>query len=64
MAKSKVKNNESYINQVKGELKKVKWPTKKEMLKYTLSTLIFIIFFAVFFYGIDTLFALFKGWIG
>lgn len=61
---SKENENESYFSQVKAELKKVKWLSKKELLKYTISTLCFIILFAVFFYGIDTLFALFKGWIG
>ncbi len=65
MSKSKdnVEVKENYFSQVKGELKKVKWPTKKEMIKYTISTLCFVILFALFFYIIGALFALLKGWV-
>ncbi len=54
-------NNKSFYQEVKGELKKVKWPTKKEMLKYAISTLVFVIMFALFFIGIESLFAFIKG---
>ena len=54
----------SYIESVKSELKKVKWPDKKHMVKYTISTLCFIILFALFFFGIESLFAFIKGLIG
>ena len=50
MAKNETKK--SYIEEVKGEMKKVKWPSKKEMGKYTISTLIFIVAFALYFFGI------------
>ena len=60
------KDNEKkgYIEEVKDEMKKVKWPTKKEMVKYTISTLAFVILFALFFFGIGSLFAFVKGLIG
>lgn len=60
------KDNEKkgYIEEVKNEMKKVKWPTKKEMVKYTISTLAFVILFALFFFGIESLFAFVKGLIG
>ena len=54
----------SYIESVKNELKKVKWPDKKHMIKYTISTLCFIILFALFFFGIESIFAFIKGLIG
>ena len=66
-SKSKMaKDNEKkgYIEEVKDEMKKVKWPTKKEMVKYTISTLAFVILFALFFFGIESLFAFVKGLIG
>lgn len=63
MGKSKAKKT-SFLKQVKAEMKKVKWPTKKEMVKYSITTLVFILLFAGFFYLIDVLFALLKGWIG
>lgn len=58
-----VKNNEkeSFFKQVKNELKKVKWPTKKEMIKYTITTICFVVLFALFFFGIETLFAFIEG---
>ncbi|MDD2435063.1 MAG: preprotein translocase subunit SecE [Bacilli bacterium] len=34
---------------VKKELAKVRWPSKKEMIKYSVATLSFIIFFGTFF---------------
>ena len=66
MGKTKTKktSKKSFIKEVKAEMKKVKWPTKKEMIKYSITTLIFILLFAGFFYLIDVLFALLKGWIG
>lgn len=49
-----------YFKGVKNELDKVKWPSKKDMVKYSTATLGFIFFFALFFYIIDFLFALLK----
>ena len=34
---------------VKKEMKKVRWPGKKEMVKYSIATITFILFFSVFF---------------
>lgn len=46
--KPKVKK-ESFFTGVKKEMKHVRWPLKKEMVKYSIATLSFIIFFALFF---------------
>ena len=59
--KSKSVNKDSYFKQVKKELSKVKWPSKKELIKYSVTTLCFILFFALFFFGIETLFAFIEG---
>lgn len=64
MTKTEKNTKKSYIEEVKDEMKKVKWPTKKEMVKYTISTLSFIILFALFFLAIASLFAFVKGLIG
>lgn len=45
---TKVKK-ESFFTGVKKEMKHVRWPLKKEMVKYSIATLSFIIFFALFF---------------
>lgn len=42
---------------VKDEMKKVRWPKKKEMITYSLATISFIIVFAVFFGGLDFILA-------
>ena len=49
-----------FCHGVKMEFKKVHWPTKKDMVKYSIATIVFIVFFSVFFYGIDVIFALVK----
>ncbi len=38
---------------VKGELKKVRWPNKKEMLKYSVATISIMIIFGLFYTIID-----------
>ena len=47
--KSKKVKNESFFKSVRNEMSKVRWPLKKEMIKYSVATLSFIIFFALFF---------------
>ena len=48
-----IKKIRKFLDEVKKELKKVRWPNKKEMVKYSVATITFVIFFAVFFYLID-----------
>ena len=50
----------SFFKEVKNEMSKVKWPSKKDMIKYSIATILFIIFFALFFYLIDLVMALLK----
>lgn len=47
----------NFIGGVKTEFKRVKWPSKKEMLKYSFATIIFIISCSLFFYLIDIILA-------
>lgn len=50
----------SFFKEVKAEFSKIKWPTKKDMVKYSVATIVFVIFFALFFYLIDLVMALLK----
>ena len=50
--KSEVKK-ESWWHGVKSEFKKVRWPSKKEMIKYSIATITFILFFLAFFWLIE-----------
>lgn len=53
----KVVNKKSFIKEVKSELQKVKWLTKKELIKYSVACIAFILIFGIYFYGLDALFA-------
>ena len=56
---TKVKK-ESFFTGVKKEMKHVRWPLKKEMVKYSIATLSFIIFFTLFFMLTDLIIAAVK----
>lgn len=59
--KEKKTPKESFFAGVKTELSKVKWPTKKDVLKYTIATLVFIIFLVLFFVLISLIMSRIKG---
>jgi len=54
---SKIKN---WFKSVGKEVSKVKWPSKKEMIKYSIATIVFVVFFGLFFYAIELVMAFFK----
>ena len=58
--KTKVKK-ESYIAGVKSEISKVKWPSKQEVLKYTIATIVFMVVLAVFFELLTLIMAMLGG---
>lgn len=49
-----------YFKGVKKEISRIRWASKKELIKYSLSTILFMVFFGVFFYAIDILVALLR----
>ncbi len=49
-----------YFKGVRSELKKTKWPSKKEMVLYSSATLLFILIFALFFTFNDVIISAFK----
>lgn len=61
---SRIGKKDTYLSDVRAEMRLVRWPSAKEVFKYSLACLVFVIFFALFFYGIDFLFALVKDLIG
>ena len=52
-----MKKIKEYFKGVRSEFKKIKWPTRKELFKYSLITIIFIILCSLFFLGIDMVMA-------
>ncbi len=49
-----------YFKGVKKEISRIRWTSKKELVKYSLSTILFMLFFGVFFYAIDLLVAFLR----
>lgn len=49
---------------VKQETKRVHWTTGKDIVRYSVATFIFVLFFSLFFYLIDVLFALVHSLVG
>ena len=44
---------ESFFKGLASEFRKIRWPNKKEMVKYSTATIIFVLFFGIFFYLIE-----------
>ncbi len=49
-----------FCHGVKSEFEKVHWPSKENMVKYSIATIVFVIFCALFFYAIDVVFAFIR----
>lgn len=49
MGKEKKVKKENYFKKVGKELSKVKWPDKKDIIKYSISTVVFILIVVGFF---------------
>lgn len=52
---------ESYMKSLRQELKKVVWPKKKDILKYSLATLVFCFVVMAFFQILDLGLSVVKG---
>ena len=48
---------EKMLANVRKEMKKVKWPSRKDMIKYSTATLTIILFFGLFFTASDMIIA-------
>ena len=59
--KKKTVKKDNFFKEVKKELKKVSWPSKKNMVKFSITTICFIVIFSLFFFGLDSIFAFIKG---
>ena len=57
----KAPKKQSFWKGLKIELKKVKWPEKKEVIKYTLATIIFVVVFVLLFALLNLFMSYIKG---
>lgn len=56
-----MKKVKTFFRDVKKEAKSVKWPTGKTLLKYSLISIVMIVFFAAYFFGLDAIFTFIRG---
>lgn len=56
-----MKKIKSFFKGVKKEAKAVRWPDGKTLVKYSCITLMMLVVVALFFYGLDALFAYLRG---
>ena len=49
-----------FCHGVKSETLSVHWPNKKDMIKYSIATIVFIVFCSLFFYAVEIIFALIQ----
>ena len=52
-----------FLVSVRREMKNVRWPNKKEMVTYSIATIMFVVFFGIFFTIADAGIALVRMWI-
>ena len=55
--KGRIKRFIQFLKDVKAELKKVTWPSKKEVVSTTIVVIIATIFFGFFLYAMDLIFS-------
>ena len=46
----------AYLRDIKGELKKVTWPGKNDLIKTTIAVLVISLFFGIYLFGVDFIF--------
>lgn len=51
---------EGFIKSIIKEMKLVRFPNKKEMIKYSIATIVFVIFFGLLFYAVELIVAWLK----
>jgi len=42
-----------YFKGVGKEIKRIKWTTGKELVKYSIASIVFVVFFGLYFYAVD-----------
>ena len=47
------KSISKYFKGVGTEIKRIKWTTPKDLVRYSITSVVFVLFFCLYFYGID-----------
>ncbi len=56
----KAKNNNSFFKSLKKEISMVKWPEGKDLVKYTIATIVLCVILVLFFQFLDVILAYIK----
>ena len=56
-----MKKVKAFFKGIGKESKMVRWPSGKDMFKYSFVVLFLMVFFGVYFYGLDLVFTFVKG---
>ena len=56
-----MKKLKQFFKGVKKEGKTVRWPDGKSLVRYSVITVVMLIFFGLFFFGLDAIFAFLRG---
>ena len=56
-----MKKIKGFLQGVKKEASRIHWPSRKELVKYSAICIVLIVFFGLYFFGLDALFAFLKG---
>ena len=62
--KKKKEKKEKFLTKVRKEMKQVRWPKKKEMIKYSFAVLLCILILSLFFVASDLLISAVRTIIG
>ena len=54
------KNGESFLKGLKKEISMVKWPSRQDLIKYTIATIVLCIILVLFFQFLDVILAYIK----
>ncbi len=55
-----MKKIKQFFKGLKKEFKMIRWPSGKNLAKYSIITILMIVFFGLFFYFLDAIFALLR----
>ncbi len=53
---------DGFLKRIKNEMKLVKWPEVKDVVKFTIATIIFCLLISAFFLLLDFALSIIKGW--
>jgi preprotein translocase subunit SecE len=59
--KEKKIKKDGLFKKIRLEMKKVTWPSRKEVLKYSVATIIFCVIIMIFFQALDFVLSVIKG---